>query len=131
MYRRSFAYLFIKSLTDKRLTKKEVSAFYFKFDLVIRQFALGDVDWHLALGDMLVQQWQVGQEVSQITVRDGLLEGRSGCVHAPFGGSTRPTVYCCFFLKIETMISLTMIRKCANKESAPGQTRTPFRHDEF
>jgi len=45
--------------------------------------------------------------------------------------ATRPTFYCCFFLKIETMISLTMIRKCANKESAPGQTRTPFRHDEF
>jgi len=63
-----------------------VSAFYFKFDLAIRQFALGDVDWHLALGDMLVQQWQVGQEVSQIAVRDGLLEGRSGCVPAPFGG---------------------------------------------
>jgi len=32
-----------------------VSAFYFKFDLAIRQFALGDVDRLLASGNFIVQ----------------------------------------------------------------------------
>jgi len=30
-----------------------VLAFYFKFGLAIRQFSLGDVDWHLASANYL------------------------------------------------------------------------------